>query len=780
MSKEIQEKIKNIIRLYSFKKNILRFIFFEGHDSQLIRPTSMDVEFQLLRDPEGKIQSKKKNFHLIFDPPTGNIRLDIDSNILFNGKVSSRLENDFFELFVNQKVNLYGLGAVSGSFERNTGEYVLRNIDTFFYSIENQPYASFPFILVRFIDAEKHFAILMNTSYPLKIHIQTSKNLMETKISFSYYYKREISGIDFFIFFGTFNEIYKNYLEIAGKPFLPPIWSIGYHQSRWSYRTQKRVLEIAAEARKNNLPLDAIYLDIHYMNKYKVFTWNERKFPNPFLMNESLKKVGIRTVAIVDPGVAIRKGYSVYEEGVRNQYFCKNSKGIFFIGKVWPGRVHFPDFTRNEVREWWSDLHKVLFEKGVDGIWNDMNEPVLEMGKTDEPLKYDIQHKQGSHLKIRNLYANLEAESTHQAFLKFKKNERHFILSRSGTVGLQKFSALWTGDNHTSWKHLRENLYMVINLNLSGMYFCGADVGGFGSPSKGLKSLIKLFRDSELFERWIELGSLMPFFRNHTTLFSFDQEPWRFNQVTFYRVKKHIFRRYQLLLYIYYQFYKAYKEGSPIIYPVFYFYPELEIDDSQIKDQFFIGNSLLACPVLYPSQNFIKVYLPPGNWYDFEYGKLYRGNQFYDIKVERGYFPLFVKSGTAIPIALPGINAEATLKNEIFIEIYPDNFIEGFLYLDDGISRNFENQNFFVEIKGSRDSQQNIKLEYKIISQTFQPHQSSIKIRIVGNYKEAFIKKRKINSIKRDLFSENRKFIASEFEFPIREDWEADFLIDKS
>ncbi|MFN3605330.1 MAG: TIM-barrel domain-containing protein [Leptonema sp. (in: bacteria)] len=773
MNKEIQDNFKDLIHIYTYDRNVFRFCFF-GQEEVISSPMQSSKQIMnVIKDAENKLQSKKRYFHFIFDPPTRNIRFDFENKLFFTGIVNTIEDQNFLKLYLYDDINIYGLGAINGSYQKINDRYILRNIDTFFYTIKNQPYASFPFLFFRKKNSEKHFAILFYTSYPLEISIKTNKNSpYKCEIDCNYYHKRESKEVDFFLFFGTPEEIYKNYIKLIGYPFLPPLWSLGYHQSRWSYKNQKRVKQIVQRAKSYNIPLDAIYLDIHYMNRYKVFTWNPKRFPDPKKLIEYLHPAGIKLVVIVDPGIAIDEDYEVYKEGIENNFFCKNSKNDFFIGKVWPGKVHFPDFTKEKVREWWSKLVQSFLMIGVDGIWNDMNEPTLYMGKTDEPLNYDIQFESHNHLKIRNIYANLEAEATFKSFEKLKK--RPFILSRSGSIGLQKYSALWTGDNHTTWKDLRENLYMVINLNLSGMFFCGADVGGFGSPFKGLFSLFKFFKNSELFERWIELGSLLPLFRNHTTLFSYNQEPWSFGNQTLLRVKKHIRRRYQLILYLYYLFYLAHKEGIPIVRPLFYHYGSLPIEDQEVQNQFLLGNHLMACPVLYPSLENLRVFLPPGNWYDFETGISYSGNRWLTIKINRGYYPLLVKSGAALPISHTGNNAEDSLKNEIFIEIYPDKKIEGNLYLDDGNSNNYGSY-YLAKIHGEQINENDLNIQYEILSNTFIPYQKSIKLRLPKNFTTCYFKKKKKLGIPRDLFNEDRNFSLFEYEFPINENWEAKF-----
>jgi alpha-glucosidase len=289
MSKEVQDQFKNIIQIYSYDKNVFRFCFFGKEDVSTIPILEKESNITVFKDPESKIQAKKKNLHFIYDPPTRNIRFDYENHHYFSGLVNANEDSNFLSLYLYDEVNIYGLGAINGKYNRNQGEFILRNIDTFFYKIQNQPYASFPFLLFRNKNSSKHFAILIYTSYPIKLKVQKNINFPDKyEIHFSYYYKRETEIIDFFLFIGSVEEIITSLIKLTGYPFFPPIWAIGYHQSRWSYKTQSKVLEIAKEARNHNLPLDAIYLDIHYMNKYKVFTWHPERFPNPEKLIEEL------------------------------------------------------------------------------------------------------------------------------------------------------------------------------------------------------------------------------------------------------------------------------------------------------------------------------------------------------------------------------------------------------------------------------------------------------------------------------------------------------------
>ncbi|MBW7857079.1 MAG: alpha-glucosidase [Leptonema sp. (in: Bacteria)] len=740
---------------------------------------------QISKDSESKIVARRKNFKFVQDPPTGNFRFDLENKVILRGQIANDRDR-LFSLRLPKDIEIYGLGAFEGRKDRNQGSYLLRNIDTFFYLLKDQSYTSFPFLFFR--DKDSCTGVLINSSYPLKIEIVRNQRIDEdNELTVNQHLLESLSTeeqkklpIDFVIFSGSAAEILKSYAQLTGQPFLPPIWALGYHQSRWSYRSQDKVVDVALQARQFGLPLDAIHLDIHYMDRYRVFTWNPKTFAEPEQLNSKLKELGVRTVAIVDPGVAyIKEGkrskdqYSVFESGLSDDHFCKQNDGSLYLGKVWPGVCAFPDFTQEKTRYWWARLHKSLFNAGVSGIWNDMNEPVLKMGKTTEPLLENIQHYDGSHFQYRNLYANFEAEATNDAFATWRPGQRPFVLTRSGFTGIQKYAALWTGDNISTWQHLRDNLFQVINLGLSGVPFVGADIGGFGSRP-GKYGAVKIFRKPELFQRWVELGSLMPFFRIHTTLYSYSQDPWSYGPDILARTRKHILRRYSLLPYLYSLFWKAHLTGAPIVRPVFYEFPTVDYEST--STQFMVGPMLLSAPVVLPNVKERKVVLPPGEWFEFETGDLFRGSCEIDIPVSPGYYPLFVRSGSVLPLCKPDRNAIESISNDLFIEIYPDQEIKGQLILDDGHSMDYQTKQIFeVTITGHRDHNGDLTIEWKVVSKKYSPPQTKITLRLPLGYRQMTLKRKKTEGVAHTLSSEERSVQMMEYELPLAQDWQATF-----
>ena len=777
MSKKYKNNRNSNLRIYSYSGSTYRIC-----ESPGLSLYGKKEAVQITKDNESKIVARRKNFKFVQDPPTGNFRIDIENKVLLRGQIRDRL----FSLRLPKDIEIFGLGAFEAHRNRNQGNYLLRNMDTMFYQLKDQSYSSFPFLFLR--DRDSYLGLLVNSSYPLRFDIVRNQRIDEdNEVTVRHYLTELLPAdeqqnlpIDFVVFWGSASDILKSYSQLTGQPFLPPVWALGYHQSRWSYRSQEKVIEIAEQARQFDLPLDAIHLDIHYMDRYRVFTWNTKTFAEPELMHSKLKELGVRTVAIVDPGVAYiqenkrsKDNYFVYESGLNEDHFCKQNDDNLYLGKVWPGMCAFPDFSQEKTRYWWARLHKPLFNAGVSGIWNDMNEPVLKMGKTTEPLIENIQHYDGSHFQYRNLYANLEAEATNDAFSIWRPDQRPFVLTRSGFTGIQKYAALWTGDNQSTWQHLRDNLFQVINLGLSGVPFVGADIGGFGSRP-GKYGAVKIFRQAELFQRWVELGSLMPFFRIHTTLYSYSQDPWSYGPEVLARVRKHIIRRYSLLPYLYSLFWKAHLTGAPIVRPVFYEFQGISYESTYT--QFMFGPTLMAAPVLMPKVKERKVVLPPGEWFEFETGDLFRGPSEVDMPVSPGYYPLFVRSGSVLPLCKPGKNAVESLANDLYLEVYPDQEIKGQLILDDGLSLNYQTKQVFeASITGRRDHNGDLTIEWKLTNKKYNPPQTKITLRLPIDYRQMTLKRKKIDGVAHTLSSEQRSVQMMEYELPLTQDWQATF-----
>lgn len=495
------------------------------------------------------------------------------------------------------------------------------------------------------------------------------------------YFGSDGGQCNYYLFYGeSVKEVVNLYTSITGRTALPPMWSLGYHQSRWSYFPDQRVLELARTFREKHIPCDSIHLDIDYMDNYKIFTFNEEKFPEPERFFDELNGMGFKMITIVDPGVKKEEGYKVYEQGAENGYYIKNPSGEDFVGDVWPGGCAFPDFTNKNVRSWWAGLNVELLQKGVKGIWNDLNEPSILVQPHTIPKDVLHQSDEGvkSHGEVHNLYANYEALATLEAFRAFDPSQRPFILSRAGFAGIQKYAAIWTGDNTSSWDQLLLSIPMFLNLGLSGVPFVGADVGGYAGDCS-----------EELLIRWMQLGAFTPLFRNHSRKETVFQEPWAYGERAERIIKKFIELRYRLLPYFYSLFRQSHEQGFPILRPLFFDH-ESDKNTYGISDQFMIGEHILAAPVYLPGQNQRSVYLPEGVWYNYWTNEIVEGGRCTIEMSPLDTMPIFIKAGSVIP-EFPVMNyvGEKPIE-EITLHVYPGQ--GSFCYYeDDGVSNGYLN-----------------------------------------------------------------------------------------
>jgi len=433
-------------------------------------------------------------------------------------------------------------------------------------------------------------------------------------------------------------DVVKNYHKLTGTHPMPPLWALGYHQCRWSYYPEAKVRKIATTFREQSIPCDGIYLDIDYMDGYRCFTWNKKYFPDPKAMIQDLAKDGFKTVVIIDPGIRVDDNYWVFKEGKEKRYFCRRSDDYFMEGHVWPGRCQFPDFTNPEVREWWGGLFQGLVDAGVAGVWNDMNEPAVFGTSTfPDDVRHQYDGHRGSHRKAHNVYGMQMVRATYEGLRNIMKNKRPFTITRAGYSGVQRYSSVWTGDNVATWEHLKLGNVQLQRLSMSGIPFCGTDIGGFsGEP------------DGELFTRWIQLGTFSPFMRAHSAGDTKEREPWSFGEPFTSINRKFIELRYKLLPYLYSTFWEHHRYGFPILRPIV-MQEQLESDNYFRQDEFTYGDKILICPVLEPGQKSRRVYLPTGTWYNFWTLEVIEGGKEVEVQTPLETIPVFIKAGAVIP-----------------------------------------------------------------------------------------------------------------------------------
>ena len=444
----------------------------------------------------------------------------------------------------------------------------------------------------------------------------------------------------------TLRDVTRNFAALTGRAELPPPWAIGYHQCRWGYESAEEFEALARDFQRHDLPLSSLWFDIDYMDEYRVFTWDAKDIPKPRKLNETLKRQGIRTVAIIDPGVKMEPGYAVYDSGKAADIFCKTASGRDFVGQVWPGDTVFPDFTRAAGREWWAEqVARFLNGSALDGAWLDMNDPATGWCAVDDML---FGGGKIPHARYHNQYGHFMAKASRLAFEKLDPRRRPFLLTRSGFAGTQRYSAIWTGDNDSNWSHLRMSIPCTINLGLSGVAFNGPDVGGFAGNAT-----------PELLVRWYQAGFLFPFFRNHSIVNSKTQEPWQFGPEILGRIRDVLHTRYRLLPYLYQCFFQNHLTGDPILRPLLYEFEDKELEN--LDDQFLVGASIMVAPIVdsdehgdFVVSNGVRrqlrhVTFPAGWWYDLNLGEWIEGGRTIRYAAGIDEVPLFAREGAIIP-----------------------------------------------------------------------------------------------------------------------------------
>jgi len=533
-------------------------------------------------------------------------------------------------------------------------------------------HTSIPFYIG--MDTKRAYGIYHDNSYHSYFDFGKHENTLS--------YKTEGGDLDYYFLFGPrVSDVVEQYGLLTGTTPLPRRDFLGYHQCRWSYKNHQEVIQVARNLRKHRIPSDVIYLDIDYMEDYKVFTLHSRHFSQFKQMTRELRYLGFKLVVIIDPGVKVQEGYHAYQQGLEGDYFLKNSQGEVYIGKVWPGDSAFPDFLREEVRTWWGELHSDLVDQGVEGIWNDMNE-IADMSTDTKTVPEDCYHVDDGGAKylqkeVHNLYGHYHSLATYEGLKKIQ-GTRPFVLTRAASAGSQRHTAIWSGDNSSVWAHLQGSLPILMNLGLSGFAYSGADIGGFLEDST-----------PELFTRWIQTGIFYPLCRNHSVINSRPQEPWAFDKETLEITRKFISLRYQLIDYLYNLFRENSLTGAPVLRPLLYHYQEDE-NTHNISDQFLWGRDLLVAPILHPGADHRMVYLPEGHWIDFFTHQEYTGGQYMVKAAGKGELPLFVRKGAILPINKPMdfINNEAP--RDLEFHIYPDGDTQEEFYFDDGISFQYQ------------------------------------------------------------------------------------------
>jgi alpha-glucosidase len=591
----------------------------------------------------------------------------------------------------------FGLGDKPGTLDRRDHAYSMWNTDSYGFQESTDPiYKSIPFFLtsLRGVTTGVLFDNTWRTSFDF------GKESPD-----AYSFGSENGPLDYYVLYGPdAKHVLSTYTWLTGPAPLPPLWSFGFQQSRFSYRPELEVKAIADRLRADKIPVDAIYLDIDFQDHHRPFAVDQIQFPHFSQMIADLKKQDLHVVAITDLHIAYlpNADYAPYDSGAAGDHFVKNPDDSIYVGKVWPGPSVFPDFTRKSTRKWWGSLYAQFVHDGVSGFWNDMNEPSVFDGpkltmpddvkhRIDEP---GFEARTTTHLEIHNVYGMENSRATYDGLLKLSPDQRPFVLTRASYAGGQRYAVTWTGDNSSTWNHLRLTTPMLLNLGLSGFGFSGADVGGFiGSPGP------------ELLTKWFELGAFQPIDRDHACDTSANQEIWVHGPEQEAIRKRYIEERYKLMPYLYTAAEELSRTGLPIVRPLFLEFPDATKDkhpmDLDAGNEFLFGSNLLVAPAVYPEKpDAYTVELPSVNWYNYWTGEKVEGGTLSDgapalndpgfigrkimIKPELEVLPVFVREGSILPLQPLVQSTSETPKGPLTLRVYPGKDCKGSLYIDDG------------------------------------------------------------------------------------------------
>jgi len=592
--------------------------------------------------------------------------------------------------------HFYGLGEKAAHLDKRRGAFSMWNSDTPAYKEGTDPiYQDIPFYLGW--RGGEAYGIFFDNSYRTYFDLAATSPEYVT-------FTAEGGEMNYYFFQGpSIKKILGRYADLTGHLPMPPKWALGNQQSRWSYYPDTVAEELVRRYRAEDLPLDVLHLDIDYMQKYRVFTWDRPGYPDPTAFTDQLRKQGVKVVVIVDPGVKYQppapgatdaannpelavqdKSYYVFNQGLAKNYFLKRQDGKLWIGAVWPGKAVYTDFTLDAAARWWGDLHRAYLDHGVAGIWNDMNEPSDFLDQTGKTQMDVITYDGGANSPYaanRNVFALNEARATYEGLERLRPNDRPYVITRAAYAGIQRYSTMWTGDNTATWDAMALSIPMFETVGLSGEPFVGADAGGFIGRT-----------DAELLTRWYQIAFLTPFCRNHAQRDAYDHEPWRFG--TYYEdiIRSYLKLRYRLLPFLYSTLEEAHRTGVPIFRPLLLNY-QSDANTLDIDDEFMVGGDLMVAPILKPAVTGRLVYLPEGLWYDYWTGRQLPGGRMIHADAPLETVPLYVRGGAIVPMGpeMNYVGEKAT--DPLSFEIYPDAQGKALvsLYEDDGVSPAYKN-----------------------------------------------------------------------------------------
>lgn len=641
---EAATKNVKIIRSVMVGNGIAKFIP-KGYDAKKVPSLAISKE----PEEQGKLQ---KDWRLI--PEFSST----------DGKANALLR-------VPKGTSLYGGGEVTGSLLRNGKTIKLWNTDSGAYGVDNgtRLYQSHPWIMGVREDGTA-FGILFDTTWKATLSCTDDKIELRSE------------GLPFRVFIidrESPQAVVRGLAELTGTMPMIPKWALGYHQCRFSYQPDSRVIEVADTFRYKRIPCDAIWMDIDYMDGFRIFTFNPEKFPNPKAVNRDLHLRGFHSTWMIDPGAKVDPDYFVYKSGTENDVWVKTAKGENFHGDAWPGAAAFPDFTYPKAQKWWAGLYKDFLAQGVDGVWNDVNEPQIN-DTPNKTMPEDNIHRgggdlpQGTHLQYHNVYGMLMVRSSREGMLSARPDKRPFILTRSNFLGGQRYAATWTGDNGSTWEHMKLSIPMSLTLGLSGQPISGADIGGFLFNANG-----------DLFGNWIGFGAFYPFSRGHACAGTNNKEPWAFGPEVEKASRIAIERRYILLPYFYTLMHEAATDGMPIMRPAFFADPK-DLSLRAEEQYFLVGDNLMVVPAFVEKANY-----PKGIWRELS---LVDGD-----KTDKYQASLKIRGGAIIPTGkvIQNTTEESLDPLTLIVCLDENGKAQGELYWDAGDGWDFQKKQYCMQ-----------------------------------------------------------------------------------
>ena len=675
---------------------------------------------------------------------------DLDGNVLQEDATGWPVEfhDKAFRVYKQMPLDehYFGLGDKVGPLDRRNQSFTMWNTDAYNFQESTDPlYKTIPFFLT--MRAGRTLGVLLDNTW-------CSNFDFGKQINGVYSFGAEDGPLDYYVLYGPDpKHVLEGYAWLTGPPPLPPIWALGYQQSRYSYETEAQLREVAQKLRAERIPADALYLDIDYQKSNRPFTIDPEKFPTFVSMLADLKKEDFHVVGITDLHIASLpgQGYAPYDSGAAGGHFVRNLDGSFFVGKVWPGPSVFPDFTQQSTRQWWGTLYTSFVSDGLAGFWNDMNEPSV-FNTPDKTMPDEVQHRidesgfrqrVASHREIHNVYGMENSRATYEGLLKISPDQRPFVLTRATYAGGQRYAATWTGDNSSTWNHLRLTTPTLENLGLSGFGMSGADVGGFiGNPSP------------ELLTKWTELATFQPIDRNHSEKGTAQREPWVNGPEQEDIRRRYIEERYKLMPYLYTAVEEMSRSGVPVLRPLFLEFPQATADkhplDLDTGNEFLFGSELLVAPPPYPDKlDTYSVKFPPLDWYDYWTGQ----------RVERqtpstgtssakpvwvhptlDTLPVYVREGSILPMQPVTQSTNEIPHGPLLLRVYPGRDCKGSLYQDDGKTMAYKHGEFLRVQFSCEASADSVKLRIGPHQGSYRAWWSELRVEVYGQNSDATYK----------------------------------------